>query len=88
MLAPTAINQQKFRFTLAGDTVKAQSTGGFFSKVDLGIVRYHFELGAGTENFTWADGFLAPAAQEEAPPRESPAEEPQGEEQEQEEKEA
>ena len=88
LLAPTAINQQKFRFTLAGDTVKAQSTGGFFSKVDLGIVRYHFELGAGTENFTWADGFLAPAAQEEAPPRESPAEEPEGEEQEQEEKEA
>ena len=23
-------------------------------EVDLGIVKYHFELGAGKENFTWA----------------------------------
>ncbi len=52
MLAPTATNQQKFRFTLLGSNrVKAEATGGFYSKVDLGIVKYHFELGAGTENF-------------------------------------
>ena len=55
VLAPTAINQQKFRLILNGDTVKAVSTGGFFSKVDLGIVKYHFEIGAGKEHFTWAD---------------------------------
>ena len=26
---------------------------GPFSKVDLGIVKYHFEIGAGKENFSW-----------------------------------
>lgn len=53
MLAPTAINQQKFRFTLSGDSVNAESMGGPYSKVDLGIVKYHFEIGAGTDNFNW-----------------------------------
>lgn len=53
LLAPTALNQQKFLFTLADGKVSAQATGGFFSKIDLGIVRYHFEIGAGTENFGW-----------------------------------
>lgn len=53
MLAPTAINQQKFRFTLSGNTVNAESMGGPYSKVDLGIVKYHFEIGAGTDNFKW-----------------------------------
>lgn len=53
LLAPTAVNQQKFRLTLAGNTVQAESTGGFYSKVDLGIVKYHFEAGAGRDQFTW-----------------------------------
>ena len=53
LLAPTATNQQKFLLTLEGDTVRAESTGGFYSKVDLGIVKYHFEIGAGTDHFTW-----------------------------------
>ncbi len=54
MLAPTAMNQQKFRLTLTGpDSVRAEATGGFYSKVDLGIVKYHFEVGAGRENFEW-----------------------------------
>ncbi|MCL2773607.1 MAG: nitroreductase family protein [Oscillospiraceae bacterium] len=53
MLAPTAMNQQKFLFTLSGGTVKAESTGGSFSKIDLGIAKYHFEVGAGRENFKW-----------------------------------
>ena len=53
MLAPTAMNQQKFRLTLNGTSVEAKSLGGFYSKVDLGIVKYHFEVGAGKENFTW-----------------------------------
>jgi len=47
MLAPTAINQQSFRFTLQDDTVKAVATGGPFSRVDLGIVKCHFELASG-----------------------------------------
>lgn len=54
LLAPTATNQQKFLLTQRGDAVQAKSTGGFYSKVDLGIVKYHFEVGAGTENFHWA----------------------------------
>jgi len=55
MLAPTARNQQKFLFTLSGNTVKAESLGGSFSEIDRGIVKYHFEVGAGAENFKWAD---------------------------------
>lgn len=47
ILAPTAMNQQKFLFSLKGDTVTARATGGFYSKVDLGIVKYHFEIGSG-----------------------------------------
>lgn len=55
LLAPTAMNQQKFLFTLLADhAVKAESTGGPYSKVDLGIVKLHFEIGAGKENFRWA----------------------------------
>ncbi len=46
-LAPTAINQQKFLFELDGDTVKAKALKGSNSKIDLGIVKYHFEIGSG-----------------------------------------
>ena len=53
-LAPTAINQQRFRFTLReGSVVSAKALPGFFSKVDLGIAKYHFLLGAGKGNFIW-----------------------------------
>lgn len=55
LLAPTAVNQQKFKFTRSGNKVMAK-TGliGPCLKIDLGIVRCHFELGAGRENFEWA----------------------------------
>jgi len=53
MLAPTAINQQKFLFTLKGNTVTAAAGTGPYSKVDLGIVKYHFEAGAGSEGWQW-----------------------------------
>lgn len=53
LLAPTAMNQQKFVFSLKGNTVTAKAGIGFYSKIDLGIAKYHFELGAGTENFRW-----------------------------------
>ncbi len=53
MLAPTALNQQKFRFYLKGNTVRARALPGPYTKIDLGIVKYHFELGAGTEHFRW-----------------------------------
>lgn len=54
LLAPTAMNQQKFQFTLAEDKVSVRAGMGFYTKIDLGIVRYHFEAGAGKEHFTWA----------------------------------
>ena len=53
LLAPTAMNQQKFLLMLDGNRVSARATGGFYSKIDLGIVKYHFEIGAGKENFIW-----------------------------------
>ena len=53
LLAPTAVNQQKFTLTYADGKVAARAGTGFYTKVDLGIVKYHFELGAGKENFEW-----------------------------------
>lgn len=53
LLAPTAVNQQKFLFTLHGDKISARAGRGFFSKVDLGIVKYHFELGSGRDASVW-----------------------------------
>ena len=48
MLAPTAMNQQKFCFELRADgTVKATCGSGFYTKLDLGIVKYHFEAASG-----------------------------------------
>lgn len=56
LLAPTAINQQKFRFILhEGNKVEAQALFSMagYTNVDLGIVKYHFELAAGKDNFSW-----------------------------------
>lgn len=53
-MAPTATNQQKFHFTLLqGDKVQAKHLLGPCAKIDLGIVKYHFELGAGDHAFEW-----------------------------------
>lgn len=54
LLAPTAMNQQKFTFALSGNRVSVKAGMGFYTKIDLGIVKYHFEAGAGTEHFVWA----------------------------------
>lgn len=43
LLAPTATNQQKFYFTLENEKVFARAGKGFYAKMDLGIVKYHFE---------------------------------------------
>ncbi len=47
MMAPTALNQQKFYITLEGENVSITSKTRPFSKVDLGIVKYHFEAVTG-----------------------------------------
>ena len=61
LLAPTAINQQKFSFEYMGMTegrhlVRAKK--GFslvgYTHMDLGIAKYHFEIAAEKENFEWA----------------------------------
>ena len=53
LLAPTAINQQQFYIERKGNEVSIESKIGFYAKIDLGIVKLHFELGAGKENFEW-----------------------------------
>ena len=71
LLAPTAVNQQKFEFELVGDRSVANRTIGAsedhivaararftligYGKMDLGIVKYHFEMAAGKENFNWKE---------------------------------
>lgn len=54
LLAPTALNKQAFSVRGSGGQVSMTCDNGIFSGVDLGIGRYHFELGAGRENFVWA----------------------------------
>ena len=60
LLAPTAVNQQKFSFEYVGvkdgrHLVRAKK--GFsmigYTQMDLGIAKYHFEVGAGKVNFEW-----------------------------------
>ncbi len=47
LLAPTAINQQRFLIRLNEDeSVSFVDKGGPFSQVDLGIVKCHFEIGS------------------------------------------
>ena len=53
LLAPTAMNQQKFKFELSGDKVSAKAGFGFYTKIDLGIAKYHFELGSGKGSEIW-----------------------------------
>ena len=56
LLAPTAINQQKFFIKRNGNAVSIAATGGGkMGRVDLGIVKHDFEVGAGKENFVWAE---------------------------------
>ena len=74
LLAPTAVNQQKFFFHYVSKAShsaersfeyvgekdgrhQVHAKKGFslvgYTQMDLGIVKYHFEVGAGKENFEW-----------------------------------
>lgn len=62
LLAPTAVNQQKFSFQYLGQEngvkPKVEAKKGFsmvgYAQMDLGIAKLHFEIGAGKENFEWS----------------------------------
>ena len=48
LLAPTAINQQKFKMEIKnGNPVISIAGRGPYTKIDLGIVKYHFEVASG-----------------------------------------
>lgn len=51
LAAPTAMNRQNFKITGEGNQVVMRYKKGALSRADLGIGKYHFELGAGKENF-------------------------------------
>ena len=60
LLAPTAVNQQKFSFEYVGmsnNRHQVRAKKGFsmigYAKMDLGIAKYHFEIGAGDADFDW-----------------------------------
>ena len=53
LLAPTAMNQQKFMIELVDKRVSITAPRSGYQRIDLGIVRLHFEIGAGKENFEW-----------------------------------
>lgn len=54
LLAPTAVNQQQFKFLLSRpNTVIAKRGLGIYTQLDLGIVKCHFEVGAGSDTFVW-----------------------------------
>lgn len=63
LLAPTAVNQQKFFFeyrpSVGGGKATVVAHRKFspvgYTKMDLGIVKYHFEAGAGADNFCWSE---------------------------------
>lgn len=54
LCAPTALNKQPYMIKGDGDRVSITAGEGHFSGIDLGIGKYHFEAGAGKENFEWA----------------------------------
>ena len=54
-LAPTAMNRQSFRFALLeGNRVAAEPGKGGNGRIDLGIAKLHFEIGAGEGDWRWA----------------------------------
>lgn len=60
LLAPTSVNQQKFSFEYVGmknGHHQVHAKKGFsiigYTQMDMGIAKYHFEIGAGKDNFEW-----------------------------------
>lgn len=53
MLAPSGVNRQPIRFSQRDGIVSVSYRPTNLTDIDCGIARFHFELGAGTENFRW-----------------------------------
>lgn len=60
LLAPTAVNQQRFSFEYVGEKNgrhQVRAKRGFsligYTQLDLGIAKYHFEVGAGDAEFEY-----------------------------------
>lgn len=53
LLAPTALNKQAFEIKGDGNKVSMTCDNGIFTDADFGLVKYHFEVGAGKDNFEW-----------------------------------
>ena len=54
VLAPTGLNKQNFYIEAKGKTVSIRAKdNSAMSQINIGIVKYHFEIGAGTANFNW-----------------------------------
>jgi len=53
LYAPTALNKQPYVVKGEGNKVALSAGDGHFSGIDLGIGKYHFEIGAGKKNFEW-----------------------------------
>lgn len=53
LLAPSAMNQRRYHFTLRGTAVHASAGVGLYTNTDLGIAQYHFEVGAGDTKVSW-----------------------------------
>ena len=60
LLAPTAVNQQKFSFEYVGmsnNHHQVRAKKGFsmigYTQMDLGIAKYHFVIGSGKDKFEW-----------------------------------
>lgn len=53
LLAPTAMNCQGFKLFGNGNSVRLEKCSVMFTPADRGIVKFHFELGAGKESFHW-----------------------------------
>lgn len=53
LLSPTALNKQAFNIKGDGFKVSMTCKNGIFTGSDLGIAKYHFEAGAGKDNFEW-----------------------------------
>lgn len=53
-LAPTGMNRQNFFLEEKGDKVETKPLAdNMMTRIDLGIVKYHFEVGSGKDKSIW-----------------------------------